>query len=181
MGSKKLDPRDGGAPQGREIEMTIYFDNASTTAIDKRVWKKMEAFQFEEGYGNASSVHALGVRASTAIEQVRQKVAEKAHSRAQDIFFLSGGSEANNWVVQSLLQEAKKVGRPFHWLTTETEHSSLSKLVPWVQSAGGQVSLIPVDSKGHLSQEFLEGVLKKHERIFFLFLMPIVKPALYNL
>jgi cysteine desulfurase len=121
----------------------------------------MEAFQFEGGYGNASSVHAMGIRAATAIEMSREMIARRVNALPEEVCFLSGGSEANNWVVRSLFQKAQSKGKSFHWATTETEHSSLSKLIPWVQSLGGKVFLIPVDAKGHLSASFLEDILKK--------------------
>lgn len=149
--------------------MLIYLDNASTTPIDQRVWKKMEAFQFEDGFGNASSVHALGIRASTAIEKARHKIAKRVNSQPEEICFLSGGSEANNWIIQSLLQETRASGKDFQWATTVTEHSSLFKLIPWVESQGGQVSLIPVDPKGHISLNVLEDLLKNSKVDLFSF------------
>jgi cysteine desulfurase len=121
----------------------------------------MESFQFEEGFGNPSSIHMLGIRASTAVEEARQKIADRVKSLSEEVCFLSGGSEANNWVVQSLFREAQARHKPFHWATTRAEHSSLTKLVSWIQSRGGNVTWLPVDAKGYISESYLKDLLKK--------------------
>ena len=142
--------------------MNIYFDNAATTPLDPRVWGRMYQFHFEElGYANASSVHSLGIKASTEVEKARCVLANAVQAQPQNIIYLSGGSEANNWVVKSLCLEAMESGNPFHWVTTATEHSSLFQLIDWVGDSGGNVSICRVDSVGKIDQKHLNDILHK--------------------
>ncbi len=142
-------------------EMKIYFDNAATTPQDPRVWSKMHQFHFEEfGYANSSSVHALGIKASSAIEKARSVIADAVQANSDNILFLSGGSEANNWVVKSLCLEAGKNKESFYWVTTATEHSSLFQLVDWVRSEGGNVTLCPVDRAGRIDRTKLDELFR---------------------
>ncbi|NBX69496.1 MAG: cysteine desulfurase [Proteobacteria bacterium] len=141
--------------------MNIYLDNAATTPQDPRVWSKMHQFHFNEhGYANSSSVHALGIKASSAIEKTRGIVASSVSAPPEEVIFVSGGSEANNWVVKSLCLEAKKKKEPFFWISTATEHSSLFQLIDWVRSEGGNVALCPVDRAGRIELNKLDELFR---------------------
>jgi len=144
--------------------MNIYLDNAATTPQDPRVWSKMHQFHFNEhGYANSSSVHALGIKASSAIEKTRGIVASSVSASPEEVIFVSGGSEANNWVVKSLCLEAKKKKEPFYWITTSTEHSSLFQLIDWVRSEGGDVALCPVNAAGQIELNKLDELFRKQK------------------
>ena len=77
------------------MEHYIYLDNAATTPISQPVLDAMLPW-LQEGYGNPSSIYRLGQQAQTALEESRQKVAVALGAKPQEIFFTSGGSEADN-------------------------------------------------------------------------------------
>ena len=79
----------------------IYADNAATTKISDSVLEKMLPFLREE-YGNASSQYSLGTKAKRAIEQARRQIATALGAQQSEIFFTSGGSETNSWVLRNV-------------------------------------------------------------------------------
>src|SRR3989344_7198743 len=79
----------------------IYFDNAATTNVDKRVIEVMNPFVSEE-YGNASSMHSLGIEAKRTLEESRKFIAESIGARPEEIIFTSGGTESNNLALKGL-------------------------------------------------------------------------------
>src|SRR5579871_311874 len=91
-----------------------YFDNAATTFCDPRVVAEMTPF-LSETFGNAHSIHGYGRRAKEAVEKARSRVAELIGADPEQIIFVSGATEANNWVLRSFKRTAIS---PF-------EHSSL--------------------------------------------------------
>lgn len=91
-----------------------YFDNASTTPLDPRVLEAMLPYLKEE-FGNANSIHSFGSAAQHAVERAREQVAEAFGLEPQQIFFTSGATESNNWVLRSF-----KTG-----IVTAVEHSSV--------------------------------------------------------
>ncbi|MDZ7604628.1 MAG: aminotransferase class V-fold PLP-dependent enzyme [Cyclobacteriaceae bacterium] len=79
--------------------MAIYLDNAATTPIDPRVLESMLPY-FTDNYGNPSSIHAYGRTARAAVEKARRTVADLLGAAPSEIFFTSGGTEANNTVIR---------------------------------------------------------------------------------
>ncbi|NDD04706.1 MAG: cysteine desulfurase [Proteobacteria bacterium] len=103
------------------------------------------------------------MKASSAIEKARSVIADAVQANSDNILFLSGGSEANNWVVKSLCLEAGKNKESFYWVTTATEHSSLFQLVDWVRSEGGDVALCPVNAAGQIELNKLDELFRKQK------------------
>ncbi len=84
----------------REI---IYLDNAATTSLDPQVLEAMLPF-YTDVYGNGSSIHTMGRKAKSAIENARKKVAELLNTSPSEIFFTSGGTEANNTIIRGAVE-----------------------------------------------------------------------------
>ena len=104
----------------------IYLDYAATTPVDERVLAKMMPY-FRENYGNPSSVHRLGQKAETAIEEAREKVAAVLHCRADEIIFTSCGSESDNLALRgAALARRNSTGEKWI-LTSKNEHHAVSK------------------------------------------------------
>ncbi|MBN8657705.1 MAG: cysteine desulfurase [Anaerolineae bacterium] len=102
----------------------IYLDYAATTPVDERVLAKMMPY-FRENYGNPSSIHRLGQKAESAVDEAREKVASVLGCRADEIIFTSGGSEADNLALRGLMLANKEATK---WiLTAKTEHPAVSK------------------------------------------------------
>lgn len=102
----------------------IYLDYAATTPLDPRVLDAMMPY-FRENFGNPSSIHRLGQKAETAVEQAREKVAAVLGCRPDEIAFTSGGSEADNLALRGAMMAHRTTGK---WiLTAKTEHPAVSK------------------------------------------------------
>ena len=94
--------------------MTVYLDNASTTKIDNMVLAEMLPY-LRENYGNASSLHSLGRKSRQAIEHAREQVAKSINAEPNQIFFTSGSTESNNWIISNFN----------HVLCSKVEHHSI--------------------------------------------------------
>src|SRR5690554_8128857 len=97
--------------------MKVYFDNAATTALDERVLEAMLPYM-RDYFGNPSSVHAQGRAVRTAIEKSRKKIAELLNASPSEIFFTSGGTEADNTAIVGAI-ESQGIE---HAITSPLEH-----------------------------------------------------------
>ena len=133
----------------------IYLDNAATTKADKRVVNEIEKYLVDE-FGNPSSLHEIGERARRAIDSAREKIAKEINAKASEIYFTSGGTEANNIAIQgvALANEDKKRNKI---ITSKIEHASVSNTCNYIKSAGYEIIEIPVDKDGIVDL----GALKK--------------------
>ena len=101
---------------------TVYLDNAATTKIDPQVLNVMRRYE-RALYGNASSKYSLGEISKNAIETSREIIASAINAEPSEIYFTSGGTEANNWVIKGLRNKYRF--RPMHIISTEFEHHSI--------------------------------------------------------
>ena len=106
-----------------ENRKIVYADNAATTKISESVFIKMKEF-ICENYGNPSSVHALGRKARAAVDNARRAVAGIIGSEKEEVYFTSGGTESNNWVLKGINKLFKRTGKN-HIITTAIEHPSI--------------------------------------------------------
>ena len=137
--------------------MQVYFDNAATTALDERVLEAMLPFMTNH-YGNPSSVHAAGRGVRTAIEKSRKKVADLLHASPSEIFFTSGGTEADNTALLCGIDSLDIT----HAITSPLEHHAVLHTLEKCGDKGLiQLSFVEVDQKGNLNMDHLEELLKK--------------------
>jgi cysteine desulfurase len=101
--------------------MKVYFDNAATTPLHPKVLEKMLPFLNEE-YGNASSIHSFGRKARVAIEDAREVVANFINANPSEIYFTSGGTEANNFVLTGIAKAAFEDSGKNHIIIPKAEH-----------------------------------------------------------
>lgn len=135
----------------------IYADNAATTKISDLVFEKMLPFLREE-YGNASSQYSLGTKASRAIVRSRQQVAVAIGANPSEIIFTSGGSEANSWVLRSIVEAYS--GEEVHIVTSSIEHHSVLNACHALEQWGVEVTYLPVDSNGSVSVNDVKLAIK---------------------
>ena len=136
----------------------IYFDYASTTALDSEVLEKMLPY-YKENYGNADSLHAFGRKAQTAVDFARDKIAELIGAKPSEIYFTSGGTESDNWAVLGGAYAAKKRGKT-HVLASQIEHHAVLSAMERLEKEGFEVEYIPVNEGGRVEVNELEKRLK---------------------
>ncbi|MGM0943871.1 MAG: cysteine desulfurase family protein [Bacteroidota bacterium] len=136
--------------------MKVYFDNAATTAMDDRVIEAMLPFM-RNHYGNPSSVHSHGREVRSAIEKSRKKVAELLNTTPSEIFFTSGGTEADN---TALVCGIETHGIK-HAISSPIEHHAVLHTLEVCEQKGHiQLSMLDVNDKGELDLNQLERLLK---------------------
>jgi cysteine desulfurase len=142
--------------------MQVYFDNAATTAIDPQVIQVMVE-TMEQHYGNPSSIHAQGRQVKTIVEKARKTVAQLLGASPSEIFFTSGGTEADNMaIVRSVEDQGIK-----HAITSPLEHHAVLHTLEELDHAGKiKLSLLDVDEQGHPDLNQLEDLLKTQPRTF---------------
>jgi len=141
----------------------IYLDNAATTPLDKDVMAEM-LHVMEHSYGNPSSIHAQGREVRTLLEKARKTVAGLLNAVPAEIFFTSGGTEADNTAIRCGIQ-AFGIR---HVITSKIEHHAVEHTLNMLlkQGAIDQVSFVDVDSKGNINYDHLEELLKNSPRSF---------------
>jgi len=136
----------------------IYFDNAATTPIDPRVWAEMKPY-FEDFTANPSSIHSHGRKAKVAVEKARKTVATLLNTSPAEIFFTSGGTEADNTVLQSaVLYGGKKV-----IITSPIEHHAISHTAEaWEKLGLVKLEWVKVNAQGDVDLIHLEELLQQN-------------------
>lgn len=135
--------------------MKIYLDNAATTPIDPRVADEMMEV-IRHCYGNPSSIHAHGREARNLIEKSRKKVASLLNAAPSEIFFTSGGTEADNMAIRCSVED---LGIR-HIISSPIEHHAVSHTVEELAHKGKiKLSLLQPDSEGHIRLEELRQLL----------------------
>jgi cysteine desulfurase len=136
--------------------MQIYLDHSATTPTCTEAIAVMHQILTSE-WGNPSSIHQWGERASTAIEQARFQVAALINANPDAIAFTSGGTEANN---QAIMGVANLYSTPQHLIISSVEHSSISAPVQWLESRGWQVTRLSVDRFGQINPQDLAAAIR---------------------
>ncbi len=136
----------------------IYLDYAATTPVDPRVLDAMLPY-FREHYGNPSSIHHIGRQARQAVDDARRTIARFLQCRPAEIYFTSGGTEANNLAIQGIARANRNKGH--HIITTAIEHPSVLETVRLLESEGFDVTYLYPDSDGLISPEQLEKAIRR--------------------
>ncbi len=142
--------------------MRVYFDNAATTPLDPEVLKQMYTVM-ESNYGNPSSIHGHGRESRALIEKARKTVANLLHTSPAEIFFTSGGTEADNTAIRCGIND----NQIKHAITSRLEHHAVIHTLEAMQKAGIiKLSFVDVDAKGNIDYVQLETLLQNNERSF---------------
>lgn len=127
------------------MDKFIYLDNAATTRPYPEVIQAMIKFS-EEKFYNPSSLYSTAMEVRREIEAARIKIAKTLNCSQEEIFFTSGGTEANNWAIKGILQKYKSKGR--HIIASTIEHHSVLNLCHYLAKKGWDVTFLPVDKYG---------------------------------
>ena len=135
----------------------IYFDNSATTKpypealatyteVATRIW------------GNPSSLHNLGSQATRILEASRKQIAELIGKKAEEIYFTSGGTEGDNWILKGVAFEKAPYGK--HIIVSDIEHPAIKESAAWLKTQGFEVDYAPVDARGFVKVEALANLLR---------------------
>lgn len=136
---------------------TIYLDNAATTKVRPEVIEAMLS-HFTEEYGNPSSIYPLGQRAADAVAAARFTIAQFLNTTPKEIYFTSGGSEADNWALAGVARA--NAARGHHIITTAVEHHAILHTCKALEAEGFEITYLPVDSDGLVSPADFEAAIK---------------------
>ncbi|HFR3899776.1 TPA: cysteine desulfurase family protein [Streptococcus suis] len=135
----------------------IYFDNAATTQVYPEVLKTYTEVATKI-WGNPSSLHSLGSQATRILEASRKQIAELLGKDSKEIFFTSGGTEGDNWVIKGVAFEKAHLGK--HIIVSAIEHPAVKESALWFKTQGFEVDLAPVNAQGFVDVSALESLIR---------------------
>lgn len=142
--------------------MKVYLDNAATTRLDEEVLNAMLPY-FREEFGNPSSIHSFGRKTRSAVETARKNVAKLLNVTPAEIFFTSGGTEADN---MAICQSIDTLGIK-HAISSRIEHHAVEHTLQVLEKEGKiKLSWVNTDKKGNVDLKHLEELLANNERSF---------------
>ncbi|MDU1320552.1 MAG: cysteine desulfurase NifS [Clostridium botulinum] len=128
----------------------VYMDYSATTYTKPEVLEEMLPF-FTENFGNPSSLYSFSDKTKKAVDLARERVAKVLNAEKNEIFFTSGGSEADNWALKGIAYANKNKGN--HIITTKIEHHAILHTAQFLEKEGFKVTYLPVDEEGFVSIE----------------------------
>ena len=137
---------------------TIYVDNAATTAMSDKAINAMTPY-LKEVYGNPSSLHTVGQVAKEALEDARVRFAKLINADPKEIYFTSGGSEADNQALRSLAANGPKKGKK-HIVSTAFEHHAVLHTLKKLEKEGFEVTYLDVGAKGLVTAKQVEKAIR---------------------
>ena len=135
----------------------IYFDNSATT---KPYPEALETYMqvASKIVGNPSSLHRLGDQATRILDASRQQIADLIGKKSDEIFFTSGGTEGDNWVIKGVAFEKAQFGK--HIIVSAIEHPAVKESALWLKNQGFEVDFAPVNDEGFVDVEALAGLIR---------------------
>ncbi|WP_048131188.1 cysteine desulfurase NifS [Methanolacinia petrolearia] len=131
-----------------EEKRFIYMDNAATTPTRKEVVDAMIPYM-SDNFGNPSSLYSIAELSAEAVETARSQVASAIGALPKEIYFTSGGTEADNWAIKGVAFANRDKGN--HIITSQVEHHAVLHTTEWLEKQGFEVTYLPVDKYGMVS------------------------------
>lgn len=139
--------------------MYIYADNAATTKISPAAMAAMTKCM-EEAYGNPSSLHSVGQKAAEVLQKAREDIAEILGADFREIYFTSGGTEADNQAIYSAAVFGAKKGRK-HIISSAIEHHAVLHMLNRLEKEGFEITLLDVGEKGIVDPEAVRKAIRE--------------------
>lgn len=143
----------------------IYADNAATTPLATEALDAMLPYLGDK-FGNPSGIHRVAREAARALATAREKVADLLGAEARELYFTSGGSESDNWVLRGAARRFADLygtAAPVRIVTSGIEHHAVLRACEQLEAEGVEVTYLPVDAQGHVSPRDLEAALAAQE------------------
>ena len=138
---------------------TVYADNAATTQMSRTAIEAMLPYM-ETIYGNPSSLHSVGQQASEALQSARERVAKCLNASPREIYFTSGGSEADNQAILSAARLGERKGKK-HIISTAFEHHAVLHTLKKLEKEGFEVELLPVGPTGTVTAQQVKDAIRE--------------------
>jgi cysteine desulfurase len=139
--------------------MLVYADNAATTAVSKTALDAMLPF-YTKYYGNPSSLYKVGQKAAEALQEARKTVADCIGADPKEIYFTSGGSEADNQAILSAAEEGARKGKK-HIISTKFEHHAVLHTLKKLEKRGFEIELLDVHANGIVKAEQVANAIRE--------------------
>ena len=136
----------------------IFFDNAATTRPYTEVLRTYQEVA-EKIFGNPSSLHRLGSQSTRILDASRKQISDLIKVSSDEIFFTSGGTEADNWAIKGIAFEKRQYGK--HILVSAIEHPAVKASAKWLTKQGFEVDEIPVTKEGFVDVEAFKQLLRQ--------------------
>lgn len=136
----------------------VYADNSATTRVSEAALAAAMPY-FRERYGNASSIYALGMSAARDLVKARQQVADALGAKPNEIYFTSGGSEADNWAIKGAAEVGAAKGKK-HIITSVFEHHAVLHTCQYLEKHGFEVTYLPVSPMGLIDPEDVRKAIR---------------------
>ncbi len=137
----------------------VYADNAATTKVSQRALNAALPY-FTEQYGNASSIYSIGMNSARAIAKARTQVADAIGALKGEIFFTSGGSEADNWAIKGAAELGAAKGKK-HIVTSIFEHHAVLHTCEYLEKHGFEITYVPIDKMGLVNPEDVRNAIRE--------------------
>ena len=138
---------------------TVYADNAATTQMSRTAIEAMLPYM-ETIYGNPSSLHSVGQQAAEALQSARERVAKCLNASPREIYFTSGGSEADNQAILSAARLGERKGKK-HIISTAFEHHAVLHTLKKLEKEGFAVELLPVGPTGTVTAQQVKDAIRE--------------------
>ena len=135
----------------------IYLDHAATTPVKPEVLDAMMPY-FTQSFGNPSSIYQVAQINKKAIDDARETIAKHLGANTNEIFFTSGGTEADNWAIKGIVEANKNKGN--HIITTKIEHHAVLHTCEYLEKQGFEVTYLDVNEEGVIDLEALKAAIK---------------------
>ena len=139
--------------------MRVYADNAATTRVSKTALEAMLPY-FTEIYGNPSSLHSFGQDAKEALENARERIANHLGCQSREIYFTSGGTEADNMAIRTAAALGARKGKK-HIISTAFEHHAVLHTLNKLQKEGFEVTLLDVKDGHNITADQVKAALRE--------------------
>lgn len=139
------------------MDKIYYFDNAATTRVSPEVMEEISEY-FTENYFNPSSICTPAQKCKEVVEKARGRVAAAFNADPKEIYFTSGGSEADNWAIKGIAEAYSGKGK--HIITSAIEHHAVLHTCEYLESKGYEVTYLPVNKEGFVSLEDLKAAIR---------------------
>ena len=135
----------------------VYADHAATTALSDKALSAMLPY-FQTQFGNPSSLYSFAQSAKADLERARADIAGCIGAKPEEIYFTSGGTEADNWALKGVAELRGNKGK--HIITTAIEHHAILHTAEYLEKAGFEVTYLPVDSEGFVKPEDVKAAIR---------------------